>query len=388
MRHRLLVALVLIVAWGVAGVALAVDEDDAAPHSKPAPAPRVARDPAPRPAVPEIVLVRRAQGIPKAWVRRAEAARGVERVVWVRRGEGLFRESTASDGRTVDRVRPGYAIPIDTLVADPRAYASMLPQDVRGQVAGVGAREAVLSRTAAALRRVGAGARLTLTGGARVRVAAVVDDVHLNGAEMLLARSGPGVETRAAHMLVRLAAPGYVRDVRRAFRGERVRVVARATPSATRTLAAIVRPVDLKRRFGEVAVRLPFGGDWVQLDPAWVRRNIVSRRVPVLGAVTCNRAMLPALRKALAEVERRGLRRLIDPGDYAGCYAPRRIPSSGALSLHALGLAVDLNASTNAQYTRGEQDPRLVRIMERHGFTWGGRWPTAPDPMHFEFQGD
>jgi hypothetical protein len=26
--------------------------------------------------------------------------------------------------------------------------------------------------------------------------------------------------------------------------------------------------------------------------------------------------------------------------------------------------------------------------MERHGFTWGGRWPTAPDPMHFEWQGD
>jgi hypothetical protein len=22
--------------------------------------------------------------------------------------------------------------------------------------------------------------------------------------------------------------------------------------------------------------------------------------------------------------------------------------------------------------------------MEGAGFTWGGRWPTAPDPMHFE----
>jgi hypothetical protein len=119
-----------------------------------------------------------------------------------------------------------------------------------------------------------------------------------------------------------------------------------------------------------------------------VRRNIVSRRVPLLGSVECNRRMLPALRSALADVERRGLGRLIDPGDYAGCYAPRRIPSSGSLSLHALGLAVDFNASTNAQYKRGDQDPRLVRIMERHGFTWGGRWPTAPDPMHFEFQGE
>jgi D-alanyl-D-alanine carboxypeptidase len=24
--------------------------------------------------------------------------------------------------------------------------------------------------------------------------------------------------------------------------------------------------------------------------------------------------------------------------------------------------------------------------MERHGFTWGGRWPTRPDPMHFELR--
>jgi hypothetical protein len=34
------------------------------------------------------------------------------------------------------------------------------------------------------------------------------------------------------------------------------------------------------------------------------------------------------------------------------------------------------------------QDHRLVRAMERAGFTWGGRWPTAPDPMHFELQGN
>jgi hypothetical protein len=25
--------------------------------------------------------------------------------------------------------------------------------------------------------------------------------------------------------------------------------------------------------------------------------------------------------------------------------------------------------------------------MERHGFYWGGDFPTVPDPMHFEFRG-
>jgi hypothetical protein len=221
-----------------------------------------------------------------------------------------------------------------------------------------------------------------------VRVAAVVDDVHLNGAELLVGRrAGGAVDTRAAHLLVRLASPAVERPLKRAFAGERVRVVVRGAPASSGGGAAIALPVELKVRFGEVAVGVPYAADWVRLDPAWVRANIVSRRVPILGSVTCNRRMLPALSAALGELRRRGLARLVDRGDYAGCYAPRRIPSTGSLSLHALGLAVDLNASVNAQYGRSNQDPRLVRIMERHGFTWGGRWPTAPDPMHFEFQG-
>jgi hypothetical protein len=97
--------------------------------------------------------------------------------------------------------------------------------------------------------------------------------------------------------------------------------------------------------------------------------------------------VLPPLRAAMGELARRRLARLVDPGDYAGCYAPRRIRPGGPLSLHAWGLAVDLNASRNPFGGRSRQDPRLVRIMERHGFTWGGDWPTARDPMHFEWRG-
>ena len=83
----------------------------------------------------------------------------------------------------------------------------------------------------------------------------------------------------------------------------------------------------------------------------------------------------------MSALARRGLARLVDPGDYAGCYAPRRIPGSGSLSLHAWGLAVDLNASRNPQGSRPSQDRRLVRIMERAraspGAGAGRRCPTA-----------
>jgi hypothetical protein len=151
--------------------------------------------------------------------------------------------------------------------------------------------------------------------------------------------------------------------------------------------AGPARPAELKARFGEPAVRLPYGDDWITLDPGFRDRYLRSGTVPILGSVTCHRAMLPRLRAALAELERRGLGRLVDAGDYAGCYAPRRISPDGALSLHAWGLAVDLNASSNPFGGRSRQDPRLVRTMQRHGFSWGGDWPTRPDPMHFEFRG-
>jgi D-alanyl-D-alanine carboxypeptidase len=103
--------------------------------------------------------------------------------------------------------------------------------------------------------------------------------------------------------------------------------------------------------------------------------------------VTCHRAMLPALADALAEVERRGLSDLVDPSDFQGCFNPVLLDGPATLSRHAWGLAVDLNASDNPYGGPSRQDPRLVEIMEAHGFVFGGRWPT-PDPMHFEYRGE
>src|SRR6266511_2017636 len=57
---------------------------------------------------------------------------------------------------------------------------------------------------------------------------------------------------------------------------------------------------------------------WITIDPAWVNRHIVTAAVPILGRVTCNRAIIPQLRGALAEVVRRGLAHLVNPADYAG----------------------------------------------------------------------
>lgn len=86
-------------------------------------------------------------------------------------------------------------------------------------------------------------------------------------------------------------------------------------------------------------------------------------------------------------------------------YACRKISGSSVWSNHAWGLADDLNAPRNpyasadwhrrnARGTRPfglaivcDMPEAMVAMWEAHGFRWGGRYRTKPDPMHFEFMG-
>ena len=120
-------------------------------------------------------------------------------------------------------------------------------------------------------------------------------------------------------------------------------------------------------------------------DGAWVSAYIRTESVPILGNVTCNKAVLPQLRAALTEVVQRGLASKIHPDEYAGCYYPRYIgrdPANG-LSLYSWGIALDLNVPGNQRGTVGEMDRQVVAIFKKWGFAWGGDW-SYTDPMHFE----
>ena len=337
--------------------------------------------PAP-PRAPDVVMVRRTGGVPAGWGERLRRIDGVTAVTRATRAQAMLR---ASGARTV---RTGFAIPLDTLVIRPRGYAAMLPAEARSVVAGLGPGEALLSRTSARLRHARSGTTLTLTGGRRLRVAGVVPDGLVRSAELVVsAGEGARLAARAPYLLAAVRTEAAARRAGHRFDAPRTRV-SLLGPAPWNARGLVARTIDLKSRFGEFALRQPVGPDWVTPDPAWVKRNIRGARVPIIGTVTCHRRMIPALRRALADVQRRGLAHLIDPGEYAGCYAPRRIPGSGSLSLHAWGLALDINASRNPQGSPPHQDLRLVHVFERHGFSWGGRWPTVPDGMHFEYHGD
>jgi hypothetical protein len=141
--------------------------------------------------------------------------------------------------------------------------------------------------------------------------------------------------------------------------------------------------VVVKELFGEFAAR-PGPGGSLHVDPQWSLANLVTTNVPLLGTITCNRGIMPQLRGALRELRSRGLGSLIRT--FHGCYVPRFIgrDRSNMLSYHSWGVAFDLNLAGNIHGTHPHQDPRLVHILGRWGFAWGGNW-LVPDGSHFEY---
>ena len=214
----------------------------------------------------------------------------------------------------------------------------------------------------------------------------VVDDEIARSAELVLRGADAGAGRGSTRQL--LVATTRPERLARALPEDRLTRIGEAFAPPSGGRGGVARALEVKAAFGEFAVRLPYGEDWIGIDPAGC--GATSSPAPCRSSArspATARSSRP-LRRALASLRRRGLSRLVDPGDYAGCLAPRRIPGSGSLSLHAWGLAIDINASANPQFAARARTARLVRAMERAGFTWGGRWPTAPDPMHFELHGD
>ena len=121
----------------------------------------------------------------------------------------------------------------------------------------------------------------------------------------------------------------------------------------------------------------------VNPDPAWVKANIRTKEMPIIGTVTGNTGDAAPAPGALSEVVTRGLSSKIYT--YDGCYVPRFIahdPSKG-LSFHTYGTAIDLNARDNYRGIAGKMDRQVVAIFKKWGFAWGGDW-NYTDPMHFE----
>lgn len=352
-------------------------------QSTPAPTqslPPAVREPIPSPAE-QVLLAWTSRRLPEAVVERARTLPAVRRMSVVHAGDVRLVASFDADGRTVDRPPAGFAIPLDAIAVD-ETFATFHRGGVREIMQRLRPDEAVLGSTSARLRRIGPGGAVELEGGGRFTIAGVVDDASVGGAE--IAFPAGAIEVPPRYVLV---AYGGERDrLELAIRdaaGLAVRFRAPGETTFLRQGDAVLPQALVKARFGEFASRdLP--GRGIEQDQAWTRDNIATVAVPVLGRVTCHRAILPALTGALRELQQRNLSFLAGRETFAGCWNPREIAPGEGLSRHAWGVALDLNFVKNPTGVSSAQDARLVDVMERWGFTWGGRW-LVPDAAHFEY---
>ena len=288
--------------------------------------------------------------------------------------------------------RPDYDIPFEVAAVEPLRFSALVPRGEATAFEGLTPRDIVLAETTARSLHLEIGDRVALRSG-RYVVSGIVSDVTTMGYEALLARPAASWTRRDPYLLVEAADGGKVTRLAALVRdrveallppGTRVRVRSEGETPYLRYGDAVLPLLDIKENFGTFGLRLTDSGSF-QPDPVW-RRNVVSRRVPLLGRVTCHRALFRQLRGALGELRSEGLAHTVNPGDFGGCWSPRFIgrDPSGQISHHAWGVAIDINAAANAFGTKSDQDDRLVETMEQWGFTWGGRW-LVPDAMHFEW---
>ena len=336
-------------------------------------------------------------GLPPAFAGRAGRLAGMQHVTVVAEDNVWMIASYDREGSVVDRPRAPYMIPIDAAAIDPEGYAELLPAEARATVAGLQPGEGLLGETSSMLRDLGPGGRMEFESGFQVTIVGIVPDELVGAAELVVdATTGAaiGVE-RKRYLLLQPAA-----DRRPTASGLRERLV-RLLPADLlyrtvqvrapgRTLYlrmgdAVLAPSLIKLRFGEWSGRPdPSELGSIEIDPAWVERRIETVTVPILGEVTCHRKFVPQLQGAMRELEQEGLAATIH--SFAGCFSARFVLSSPSASIshHSWGIAIDVNADTNRFARPPAQDARLVALMQRWGFTWGGDW-IVPDGMHFEY---
>jgi hypothetical protein len=296
--------------------------------------------------------------------------------------------SRDAGGAPVDALDGGWAFPLDAVAIDPAAHAEFAGLADRAALAGLVPGQALLGRTSADLRRLGPGGVLRIAGGLELTVAAVVDDTAIGGAELAVDRATGGELGLTTPRFLLAAYTGDRAAIEARWRaaltgGDAVRFRGPGETPFLRHGDAVLPQAMIKARFGEFAYR-PGAGDQVEQDPAWQQANLVQVDLPIIGRARCHRDVMGALAGALGEVERSGLAPLVDPAGFAGCWNARRARGGTALSRHAWGVAVDLNAGANPTGFASVQDPRLLDIFTRWGFTEGSGW-LVPDAGHFEY---
>ncbi len=313
---------------------------------------------------------------------------GVTRTTEVLGGTLDLESSSDSNGAVTERTEDGRTLPLDTLAYDPDTFKDFTDPTTTQVLSTLGTGDAVLGATSARLRGIGVGGTLRTASGDSLTVRAILDDDQIAAAEVVVSPAVAqtlNVGTRRFVLAqLDMTAEKAVASVRSAAStDDPLRVVPAAEVRWARHGDQVVPQAIIKDRFGEFSVRSAPDGT-ASPDPEWVDANIVTETVPLLGTVTCHRAIVEPLRQALGQLKAQGLGDTVDPEGYAGCYYPRAIEGLPYLSRHSWGIALDLNIAEDERGRDVEFAPELVHALSDAGFTSGVDWPL-PDPAHFEY---
>jgi hypothetical protein len=355
--------------------AMAASGNDDDTNKAPAATPTVK---APRALFADQVIVEGIHGFTAAEVARLGSAVG-ERPLTVTVGEVYVVHGSGSYNE----------VPLATMQTTGAAYSARAGSK---PLEAAFSRGAVLSTTTSRLLGMKVGANLRVDGGASLRVAAVVDDRVISGYQLAVDRAArTGVGTHADYVMVtaRASDVGSVETaIQQALPTRRLRFTLPKAHQFFSPGGDVLTQGQLDSRFGMFTVRRTATG--FVPSPSWAAAHITARRIPQLGLVECNSLIIKPLTDAMTEITRRGWGKIINTADFiyeGGCWNSRMARfEPGTISHHAWGIAVDINVAANPLGAVPRQDPRLVAIMAKYGFTWGGAW-LRRDGTHFEWVG-
>ncbi len=348
------------------------------------------RGPEPGELRPALVAFPRPQFLPQV-ITAAKSLHEVAGVAEIRSGTRWLDAWSTDGSLTSTAPPPGYQVPVDVAAVDPEQFRDFVPGPLRPKFLDLGNGGAILSRTGAALRGIRETGSLHFPG-TSIPVIGVVDDHLIRNHEVIVShKTGLSVGLdEARYLVIGLNKVQSGKLVEQTIRGAMpsgatMRVRGPSGSGASTGLSPLLSIAQIKSRFGEFAA-VTGAGPTIQIDQAWIDANTEMTNIPLLGISRCHKKMGAQIAGAFEEVQQKGLGDLIRPNDFGGCFSPRFIRSGkdAGLSRHAWGAAFDFNVSTNLYGEPPTMDRRIVEIMERHGFSWGGRW-NHPDGMHFEF---
>lgn len=121
-------------------------------------------------------------------------------------------------------------------------------------------------------------------------------------------------------------------------------------------------------------------------DPEFEEKHITRIPVTIAGGKTvtiaCHVAVAARMARVFQKLKAENALGLIKT--YDGCFNIRKVRGGNRPSLHAWGLAIDLNAGQFPLGSAQRQNAVLVRAWTAEGFFSGSKF-HRPDPMHFQY---